>query len=429
MSAPGREVRSEVLEGITQGAVLSRGLGRSYGDASLPPPGVTSVVGTTLANRYLAFDPTTGVLRAQAGVSLKTLADTFLPKGWFTPVSTGTWNVTLGGMVASDVHGKNHHVAGTIGRHVRSLRMRVANGDLVTCSREQHRDLFLATLGGMGLTGHILDVELTLERVETPWIWREAIQAPDLDALLDGLAQSKSWPMTACWIDTLATGKHFGRGVLMRGRWATAAEAPKRLPRAGFQPTVPVWAPPGVLNDASMKAFNFAYYWKQIRPTVTGIVTPQSWFVPLDAIGDWYKLYGHRGFTQHQAVIPAEAGRDKVRQFCELLARRGGTGFLCVIKDCGSEGDGLLSFPRPGTSIALDLPCTPDLQDLIDELNRFVLKVGGRIYLTKDGFTRPEHFQEMEADRLRRFQDVRDLWDPERRIRSSLSVRLLGDPA
>ncbi len=429
MSAPGREVRSEVLEGITQGAALSRGLGRSYGDASLPPPGVTSVVGTTLANRYLSFDAATGVLRAQAGVSLHDLAATFFPKGWFVPVSPGTWFVTLGGMVASDVHGKNHHVAGTLGRHVRSLRMRVASGDIVDCSREHNRDLFLATTGGMGLTGHILEVELVLEKLSSPWVWRESIQVPNLDALLDGLEHSKSWPMTACWIDTLATGKNFGRGLLMRGRWADPAEAPKRQPKVGLQPDVPITAPEWALNDLSMKAFNTFWYSKQVWPTVTGIVTPQSWWVPLDMIGHWNRIYGHRGFTQHQAVIPASAGREKVRQYCELLARRGGTGFLCVIKDCGSEGDGLLSFPQPGTTIALDLPCTPGVQDMIDELNRFVLKVGGRIYLTKDGYTRREHFQEMEATRLRRFQAVRDVWDPNRRIRSSLSVRLLGDPA
>lgn len=428
MAVPGRERVGEDLDAVTLGAVLTRGLGRSYGDASLPPPGVSQVAGSRLADRLLAFDPDTGVLRAQAGLSLKSLADVFLPRGWFTPVSPGTWHVTLGGMVASDVHGKNHHVAGTIGRHVRSLRMRVASGEVVTCSRTQHPDLFLATLGGMGLTGHILDVELGLERVASPWIWRESHRVGSFDALLDGLERSADWPMTVCWIDTLATGRDFGRGLLMRGRWATPDEAPRHTPTAGPRPTVPFWAPPWAMNDVTMQAFNSAWYWKQPRAVVEGVVSPHSWFVPLDAIGHWYRLYGHRGFTQHQAVIPREAGRGKVRQFCELLAARGGTGFLCVIKDCGDAGDGLLSFPRPGTTVALDLPCTPGLQDLIDELNRFVLDVGGRIYLTKDGFTRPDHFRAMEAARLPHFLDVRRRWDPDLTIRSGLSVRLLGDP-
>lgn len=428
-AVPGVERRGEDLEALTRGAVLTRGLGRSYGDASLPPPGVTEVVGSSQADRLLAFDPATGVLRAQAGVSLATLARVFLPKGWFSPVSPGTWYVTLGGMVASDVHGKNHHVAGTIGRHVRSLRMRLGTGDVVTTSRTELPDLFAATLGGMGLTGHILEVELQLERLTTPWIWREQLQVPNLDALLDGLEKSTSWPQTVAWIDTLATGGSFGRGVLMRGRWAEKHEAPDRLPSTGFSPTMPFELPEVALNDLTMRLFNVAYYHKQVVPAVVGAVTPQSWFTPLDAIKHWNRAYGPRGFTQHQAVIPREAGLDAVRAYCEILARRGGTGFLCVVKDCGDEGEGLLSWPKPGVSVALDLPVRDDLQDLVDTLNAFVLDVGGRIYLTKDGFSRAEHVAAMEKERLPAFDAVRRRYDPDRTLRSALSVRLLGDPA
>ncbi|MCB9683312.1 MAG: FAD-binding oxidoreductase [Alphaproteobacteria bacterium] len=428
MSAPGREIRSEDLRAVTEGAVLSRGLGRSYGDASLPPPGVTEVVGTSLADRMLAFDPATGVLRAEAGLSLAALARAFLPQGWFTPVSTGTWFVTLGGMVASDVHGKNHHVAGTIGRHLRSLVVRLPSGEIVTCSRDQHPELFFACQGGMGLFGHILEVELALEKIPSPWVWQESYQCPDLDSLLDTLEASASWPMTACWIDTLATGGSFGRGLAMRGRWAERREAPPRMPAPGLSPTVPFDAPSWTLNDLSMKAFNFVWYHKQLREAAIGPVTPHAWFTPLDAVKHWSRAYGKRGFTQHQAVIPREAGRDKVRGFLEILSRRGGTGFLCVVKDCGPQGEGLLSFPRPGTSVALDLPVNDGIQDLIDELNRYVIDVGGRIYLTKDGYTRREHFEAMEAERLPAFHAARDRWDPERRLRSAMSVRLFGDP-
>jgi len=426
LAVPGREIRSENLEAITQGAVLTRGLGRSYGDASLPPRGVLEVAGSALANRMLQFDADTGVLRAEAGVSLAELKRIFLPKNWYTPVSPGTQHVTLGGMVASDIHGKNHHVAGCIGEHVRSLKMRVASGEVLTCSAEEHPDLFFATQGGMGLTGHILEVELALERLSSPWIWRESFKMPDFDALLDGLEKSANWPQTVAWIDTLATGRHFGRGVLMRGRWATPEEAPPRPPKPGWlRPTVPFNAPGWVLNDATMKLFNFAYYNKQLPTFVEGVVSPDSWFYPLDAVNHWYRAYGARGFTQHQAVIPRAAGRGKVREFCEILARRGGTGFLCVIKDCGPEGKGLLSFPEPGMSVALDLPVRPGIQDLIDELNRFVLDVGGRIYLTKDAFTRRDHFQAMEAERLPAFREARKKWDPQGLLRSGLSQRLL----
>lgn len=429
VSVPGVERRGEDLLAVTTGATLTRGLGRSYGDASLPPSGVEQVAGTALADRMLGFDAATGVLRAEAGLSLDALARVFLPRGWFNPASPGTRYVTLGGMVASDVHGKNHHLAGTIGAHVRSLRMQVASGDVVTASRTEHPDLFRATLGGMGLTGHILEVELALERISSPWVWRESIQVPNLDALLDGLERSTAWPQTVCWIDTLSTGRNFGRGVLMRGRWATRDEAPLAPPKPWSGPAVPFDLPEFLLNDLTMSAFNAAYYWKQVRPFVEGVVSPYGWWWPLDAVQHWARAYGRRGFTQHQCVIPRAAGREKVREYCELLARYGGTGFLCVIKDCGAEGEGLLSFPEPGMSVALDLPVRDGLQELVDRLNRFVLDCGGRIYLTKDAFTRRDHFQAMEADRLPAFQEVRRRWDPEGRLRSALSARLIDGGA
>jgi decaprenylphospho-beta-D-ribofuranose 2-oxidase len=432
-SVPGIERRGEDLRALTAPGpngvpTLTRGLGRSYGDASLPPEGVREVVGSVSADRLIAFDAQTGVLRAEAGVSLDTIARVFLPHGWFSPVAPGTRYVTLGGMVASDVHGKNHHVSGTLGRHVRSLTIRVASGDIVIASREENADLFRATLGGMGLFGHVLEVELAMERVSSPWIWREQIQVPNFDALLDGLERSATWPQTVAWIDTLATGANFGRGVLMRGRWATRDEAPLVPPRPGLSPIVPFHAPDWALNDASMRAFNFAYYHKQLSPKVEGVQSPYGWYWPLDAVRHWYRAYGPSGFTQHQCVIPRAAGRGKVRELCERLARWGGTGFLCVIKDCGDEGEGVLSFPEPGLSVALDLPVRPGIQELIDRLNRFVLDCGGRIYLTKDAYTRRDDFLAMEARRMPAFWEARAQWDPHRRLRSALGDRLLDRP-
>lgn len=427
LSVPARERVGEELEPLTEQAVLCRGLGRSYGDAALPPPGVHEVAGTRLADRLLAFDPETGLLRCEAGLALHQLIRVFLPQGWFPPVSPGTWYVTIGGMVASDVHGKNHHVAGTFGRHVHSLRMRVASGEIVECSREEHEELFRATLGGMGLTGHILEVVFRMQPVPSRWIFRQSLKMPSFTELLGGLERSAEWPQTVAWIDTLATGERFGRGVLMRGHWAKAEDAPTGLPGEGLRPTVPVQAPSWVLNDWFMKAFNLAYYHKQLYRFVEGIVKPRSWYAPLDAVDQWRRAYGRRGFTQHQGIIPREAGLQAVREYCGILARRGGTGFLCVVKDCGEEGEGLLSFPRPGMSVALDLPMRDDTQDLIDQLNRFLIDVGGRMYLTKDGYTRPEHFRAMEGERLERFQEVRRRWDPEGRLRSAMSVRLFGD--
>ncbi len=428
LGVPGREAQGEDLRALTEGVpTLSRGMGRSYGDASLPPPGVTAVVGTRRANRVISFDPDTGLLVAEAGLSLREIVDVFLPRGFFPPVSPGTWFVTLGGAVASDIHGKNHHVAGTFGAHVQWVVMRVASGDIVRCSRTEHPELFLATLGGMGLTGHVLEVAVTLQNVSSPWIWREAMKVPTFDALLDGLETSSDWEQTVAWIDTLATGRSFGRGVLMRGRWARPWEAPAHFPPAGIEPVVPFNAPSFLLNDWTVKAFNELYYHKQVFRNVVGPVTPRGWFTPLDAVHHWYRAYGRAGFTQHQSVIPRSAGREAVRTYCETLAAHGGTGFLCVIKDCGAEGDGLLSFPEPGMSVALDLPNTPDTPALVDLLNEMTIERGGRIYLTKDTFTRREHFEAMEAARLPRFRAVRDTWDPTHRIKSAMSVRLFGD--
>lgn len=425
LGVPAVERRGEDLERLVRGKVLSRGLGRSYGDAALPPPGVDEVAGTCLADRIVAFDPATGVLTAEAGLSLAALKEALLPQGFFVPVTPGTQFVTLGGMVAADVHGKNHHVAGTIGRHVRSVRIAVADGRVLTIDRAHHGDLFRATLGGMGLTGHIVEVTLSLEKVPTPWILEESERVDDIDGFLDALDRAATtWPMTVGWIDCLATGRSLGRGILIKGRWATPTEAPKEPPSSLGRWAIPVEFPGWALNDASVRAFNVLYYWRHLARQRSAIRHPEPFFYPLDAIHHWNRMYGRRGFTQHQCILPREAGREAVRRYVELLAARGGASFLCVLKDCGPEGEGLLSFPRPGTSVALDLPCRSDTPALVAELNRFVIDHGGRVYLAKDSFTRPDDFRAMEGARLDHFLAVRRAWDPELRFRSALSHRL-----
>ena len=424
---PGREVLSEDLERLSEGAVLSRGLGRSYGDSALPPPSVREVATTTLADRLLAFDPETGLLRAEAGLSLKELNRLFLPRGWFVPVTPGTQFVTLGGMVAADVHGKGHHVVGCFGEHVTRMKMRVADGRVLWCSDEEHPDLFRATIGGMGLTGHVLEVEFRMRPIPSPWIWQESRRVDDIDAYVDALKDAaEKWPYTVGWIDCLSPGKNMGRGILMAGDWAEPSVAPKRFPHPKPRVTMPVELPSWVLGPLSVRAFNTAFYWKHLPREMTGIVHWESFFYPLDMVRHWNRMYGKRGFTQYQCVLPEEAGRGAARRVLEILTRRGGASFLCVIKDCGPEGKGLMSFPKKGISIALDIAVRDDTQELVDALNERVIEEGGRIYLAKDTFTRPEHFHAMEP-RLERFQEVRRKWDPEGKLRSAQSVRLLGD--
>lgn len=420
----GRERVGEDLERLTRGVALTRGLGRSYGDSSLPAVAGGTITSTRLADRILAFDPETGVLRAEAGLSLFALNRAFLDRGWFTPVSPGTQFVTLGGMVASDVHGKNHHEAGTFGRHVSRLRLRAGNGEIVETGPDVERELFDATVGGMGLTGHILEVEVRLERVISPWIWSESNTAPDFETLAERLVEAgRSWPYTVAWADLLHRS---GRGILIKGRWAEPGEAPpKELAWPGAV-AMPVDMPGWAINPLSMRMFNALYLARHGRRTRTGIVHPQPFFYPLDAILDWNRAYGARGFTQYQCVIPKESGVAAAAKFARLVRETGGLPCLVVVKDFGPEGSGLLSFPKPGITFAIDLPVTDATPALVARLNDAVAAEGGRVYLTKDAFTSREHFLAMEP-RLSAFDDVRRRWDPDRTIRSAQSVRLLGD--
>jgi decaprenylphospho-beta-D-ribofuranose 2-oxidase len=427
LSRPGREVLSEDLLQATERAVLSRGLGRSYGDSALPPPSEAVVLTTRLADRLRSFSPETGGLRAEAGLSLEEINRLFLPRGWFLPVTPGTQHVTLGGAVAADVHGKNHHRDGCFGEHVRSLRMRVADGRVLDCSPDEHPDLFWATVGGMGLTGHVLEVELAMRRVPSQYILQETDRVEGIDDFLDALGRAAGdLPYTVGWIDCLTRGAGLGRGVLMAGDWAAPSRCPAEPPRPRRQVTLPFELPSWALGRPTVRAFNAGYYWSHRRRTATSVVPWEQFFYPLDRIRHWNRMYGKHGFTQYQCLLPEAAGKGAARQLFDVLTRRGGASFLCVIKDCGPQGRGMLSFPAKGISVALDIAVRHDTQALVDALNEQVLALGGRIYLAKDSFTRPEHFRAMEP-RLPAFLEVRRRWDPGLKLRSAQSVRLLGD--
>lgn len=424
LGVAGREVFSEDIERATRGAQLSRGLGRSYGDSSLPASSSDKIVNTTMANRVLALDERARVIRVEAGATLVELNKLLMPKGLFSPVTPGTKFVTVGGMVASDVHGKNHHREGCFGEHVRWMKLRLADDSIVECSPTHMSDLFYGTIGGMGLLGHILEVEFELHPIPSHWIWMESERVDDIDAFVSALnTAAPRFPMTMGWIDCLNRGRRMGRGILMAGRWATADEAKRHEPWEMPHVKVPFEFPNFALNSWTAQVFNSVYYWRHLSRTKVGLVGPEPFFYPLDAVLEWNKVYGPRGFTQYQCVIPRRAGAPAVRAFMELLTRLGGASPLCVIKDCGPEGKGVLSFPLEGTSIAVDMAVSPDIQRIVDELNAFVIETGGRIYLTKDRFTRPEHFRAMEP-RLERFMALRDKYDPHRRIRSAQSERL-----
>jgi len=421
------QVLSEDLASITTDVPLSRGLGRSYGDASLPAQGDRRVAGSILADRILSFDPDSGILRAEAGLSLRELVRLFLTRGFFTPVSPGTQFVTLGGMVAADIHGKGHHRDGCFGQHVTSLRIRVADGRIVDCSPTKERDLFRATIGGMGLTGHILEVAVRLKRIPSPWIYFESVRVPDIDAYIAALKESSAtWPQTVGFIDCSKGGRHLGRGILIKGRWADPNEAPPFPPPTKRERNVPFDLPSGLINRLSIRIFNALTYWKHYAPVKKGIIHPEDYFYPLDKLLHWNRAYGRRGLTQYQCLLPNEAGPDIARRFLELMQAHHASSPVCVIKDHGPEGIGLLSFPRPGISIAVDFAVNDRTQALVDALNEFVIRAGGRVYLAKDAFTRAAHFRAMEP-RLVEWEAIRRRWDPERKFRSRQSVRVLGD--
>ncbi|MCX5738871.1 MAG: FAD-binding oxidoreductase, partial [Proteobacteria bacterium] len=378
-------------------------------------------------DRILAFDPATGVLRAEAGLSLAALDRALLPRGFASPVVPGTEFVTLGGLVACDVHGKNHHTSGTFGRHVRALRARVADGRVLELSESNEPELFLATPGGLGLTCQILEVEVQLARIPSPWLRAETSVHPDIDSLVAALRESsKHSPYPVAWSDTTARGRALGRGVLITGDWAEPrgdAARPWRW-RAPFE--LPVGLPSGVIAPWSIRLFNSAVFALQSRRG-SRLQSPRAFFHPLDVLGSWNRAYGARGFVQYQCVVPIDRDPAIVRRLFEILVRMDGASAVSVVKDFGAEGRGTLSFPRPGITIALDLPMRgAPTQALVDRLNDEVAAAGGRIYLAKDALTRAEHFRAMEP-RLPAWNEVRRKWDPNGRLRSGLSVRLLGD--
>jgi len=393
------------------GPMLGYGLGRSYGDVCLNENG--RLIVTHLLDRFIAFDRESGVVRAEAGLSLDRLLRVIVPAGWFVPVVPGTKFVTLGGAVANDVHGKNHEGAGTFGAHVRAIGLARSSGETLTLSPSENAELFAATIGGLGLTGMILWVELQLAPIRCAKLQTETLAMSDLDAFFRLAQESRDWPYTVAWVDCLAKGSATGRGLFIRARHAEGGELKVHgAPRLG----VPLDAPGFLLNSATIAAFNTL--WRK-RPWVLGASTQhyEPFFFPLDAIANWNKLYGKRGFYQHQSVVPMAAAPDTLRKLLGLTAEFGEGSFLMVLKLFGDKpSPGLLSFPMPGATLALDFPNKGEsTQRLLDRMAGTVLAAGGRLYPAKDATMSGEAFRagypawrELEARRDPAFMS--DFW-------------------
>lgn len=424
------EERSELLRILAEreGSLLAYGLGRSYGDAPLLTRG--GVVRTERLDRMLGFDAETGWLRVEAGVTLQDIARTFAPRGWFPPVVPGTWFVTAAGALANDIHGKNHHVDGTWADHVRRVELLTADGIVVWCDADTEPELFWATVGGLGLTGLILSLEVRLVRIASPWLEVETLQVPDLDAFFVASAESAGFTHTVTWVDASKRGRHLGRGLVMRGRWTD--RPPRRASRfADASAALPVDLPGRLLNRHTVSLFNAAFYRQKLRRRVVETQHYVPFFFPLDAVSDWNRAYGARGFYQYQLVVPPDPDHRAVRAALEAIAGSGMASFLAVIKEFGPDTHPWLSFPRPGTTLALDFPNVgPRLLELFTRLDRIVLDAGGRVYLGKDARLSRDTFRAMYAD-WEGWRAIRDRWDPTGVFRSDLAARLdlVGVPA
>ncbi len=419
----------DAAQALTNGRlVLPRGAGRAYGDAALLDTGWT--IWTCRLNRFLAFDTDTGVLRAEAGVTLDDVLKISLPRGWFLPVTPGTRWCTLGGCVAADVHGKNSHHVGPIGRFIEALTLLTPQGEWISCGPGVNRPLFLATLGGMGLTGLVVDVTLKLQPVTTAWIMQETVRTRCLSQTLETfLKMDSTYPYSVAWVDCLKGGVGFGRGVIHFGRHAERDELPRNVtdPLA-MLPTraisIPDRAPSAMLNRLTLSAFNG--FWSVIHPTrPLHPVHCVPFFYPLDFLSDWNRAYSRTGFYQWQCLIPEIDARDVLTRLLRMAQDEGLPPYLSVLKRLGPSSQGYLSFPAPGYTFALDFPARSldKLHALLDRMDDLVLDAGGRIYLAKDA--------RLSADRFARMYPQLDTWkqvqrqiDPHRRMQSGLSRRL-----
>lgn len=406
---------------------VARGNGRAYGDAGI---GLSRTIEMTAFDRVRSFDPDTGRIRLEAGVLLSDLIDTFGPRGFLPYVVPGTRFVSVGGAIAADVHGKNHHCEGGFGRYVESILLQTGQGDTIEVSRERHSDAFLATIGGMGLTGVILEATIRLRRVETGWIRERVIPAANLNDAMTALESGDAATYSVAWIDCVAKGNSLGRSLIYLGEHARTDEIPsdaKTFSR-GHDPrlNVPVDLPSLTLNRYSIRAFNELYFrMGERRAGEPHLVSIFPYFFPLDSVGAWNRIYGRRGFLQHQCVIPQDRARDVLGEILGRVASRGDASFLAVLKKLG-EGDGLMSFPLPGYTLALDFPISPSILTFLDELDRLVVAAGGRLYLAKDARQSRATF-EAGYPALQRFNTIRASLDPSGKIRSKLSQRLLDE--
>lgn len=389
---------ADVAAALARGPAIARGNGRAYGDSAL---NAGNTIDMRNFNRMLAFDAARGQLTVEAGVLLGDIIQAFLPRGWFPPVTPGTKFVTIGGMIAADVHGKNHHLHGTFGNFVDWIDVMGHDHQVYRCTPEQNSELFNWTIGGMGLTGVILRASFRMLRVESAWITQRLIAAQNIADAMDIFDANAHTTYSVAWIDCLSKGPALGRSIVMLGEHTKQSELPASLRMAPFatkpRPSVAVPAdmPSILLNKWSMRLFNETYFRRSSRSAHHGLIDWERYFYPLDALLKWNRIYGRRGLIQFQCALPLNRSKPGMTGILEAISRSRTGSFLSVLKRFGQARGGL-SFPMAGYTLACDFPASPDTVILMAELERLTIANGGRLYLAKDSCMTPESIRLME---------------------------------
>lgn len=407
---------STLLKDKIKSAFIPYGNGRSYGDSCVSE----ILVDTKGLNHYLAFDSKNGILTLQAGVLLEDIIDTFLPRGWFLKVNPGTKLITVGGAIASDIHGKNHHIEGCFSECVNWFMLQLPSGSIIKCSKTENPTFFHATCGGMGLTGIILEAQIQLKKINSRYIHQTTIKTKNLQETFKVFESIQQEPYSVAWIDCLSTGKSIGKSLVMYGDFLNDGILdyyPKK------KLNIPFYLPSFTLNTLTVRIFNYLYYHKVFKKKSSKKVDFEAFFFPLDAIKNWNRIYGKNGFTQYQFIFPKESSYEGLSSILAEIAKSKKGSFLAVLKLYGQENNNYLSFPMEGYSLALDFKIEKGIFELLNRLDQIVLKYNGRIYLSKDVRVSKSVF-EKGYPKIELFRKFRTRYDLNEQIHSLQSIRV-----
>ena len=413
---------SDLMQHSPSDTFIPQGNRRSYGDACL----ANHVISTLPLNHFLEFDQNRGLIKCEAGITINDILLFIIPHGFFLPVTPGTKNPTIGGCLAADIHGKNHHKEGSIANFTKEFELVLTDGTKVRCSRTEETELFWATLGGMGLTGTIYSATLSLKKITSSYIKTRILKIKNLDSLCDYFTMAQyEQTYSVAWIDTLSN--ELGKSLLMLGEHVDHTKiknSTKLTLHSQKEWNIPFFFPTFALNYLSMKIFNTIFYNKQVRSDRSTIIHYDPYFYPLDSIGSWNRVYGRKGFLQYQFVVPFDGGQDIMRSFLKKTSERGMLSFLSILKTLGNESGGLLSFPKPGYTLALDIPLkNKNIIGFLSGLTKEITRGGGRIYLAKDAIISKDDFNYMYP-KFKDFKRIKKACDPHKRLRSLQSDRL-----